>query len=334
MKIFDRLYGEFEIKEKAIIEIIESKPIERLGKINQYGAIYQLYPQFFTTRREHSIGVMLLLRKLNASIEEQIAGLIHDVPHTAFSHVIDYVFGNDKLEVSYHEVIQKETYLNSELPQILDKHKLDKEKIFSIDSFSLLEKSLPDLCADRIDYILRDLVTFNLLTKKEVKNILDNLIVFDHEIILQDESAAVLMAEKVISANQRIWSSPYQIYLAKNLSEIIKLSLERSLISLEDLHGTDNRLFRKLKEIKDPEINQLINMLTKDIVVTLNETDYQTQVYTKLRVIDPKVKIEKGIKRLSAINQTFADLKNKYTKKHSSGFKLNIRERKKGEKIG
>lgn len=35
---------------------------------------------------------MLLNRQLDASMEEQIVALLHDVSHTAFSHVIDYVF--------------------------------------------------------------------------------------------------------------------------------------------------------------------------------------------------------------------------------------------------
>jgi len=51
-----------------------------------------------TTRFDHSVGVMLLIRKLGAGsspasalLKEQVAALLHDVSHTAFSHVIDYV---------------------------------------------------------------------------------------------------------------------------------------------------------------------------------------------------------------------------------------------------
>ena len=333
MKIQDRIYGEVEIKDQVILDLIESKAITRLGKINQYGAIYQLYPQFFTTRREHSIGVMILLKKLGASIEEQIAGLIHDVPHTAFSHVIDYVFGDEKMETSYHETIQKETYQKSDIPAFLDKYNLDKDLIFDVHNFSLLERDLPDLCADRVDYILRDLLTYDLFSKKEIYFILENLISYEGEIILKDEEAAFLLATKSIEANEKIWSSPYQILLAKTLADIIKLALDRKYIERSDLHGTDNRLYRKLTSIEDKDIKDLLKLMTKKIVVVSNEEDYQMHVYTKLRIINPKILKDDKVYKLSDLNKEYCKLREDYIKKHEKGFKLNIRERKVGEII-
>ena len=44
------------------------------------------------TRYEHSVGVMLLARRVGGGLREQVAALLHDVSHTAFSHVIDHVF--------------------------------------------------------------------------------------------------------------------------------------------------------------------------------------------------------------------------------------------------
>jgi HD superfamily phosphohydrolase len=333
MKIQDRIYGEVEIKEKVLLDLIESKAITRLGKINQYGAIYQVYPQFFTTRKEHSIGVMLLLARLGASLEEQIAGLLHDVPHTAFSHVIDYVFGDEKMETSYHEVIQKEMLENSDIPEILAKHKLDKDYIFEIHNFSLLERDLPDLCADRVDYILRDLLTYDLLNKEEIDLILNSLIAHEGEIILNNKDAAFLMATRSIKANAEIWSSPYQILLAKTLAEIIKLALDREYITRADLHGTDNKLYRKLTAIEDKEIQEKLKLMTKDIVVTSDDEEFEMHVYTKLRAINPKVKIGNDIKVLSEICEKYSNMQKEYIENHKKGFKLNIRDRKEGELI-
>ena len=44
-----------------------------------------------------------LLKKFGASTEEQIAGLIHDVSHSAFSHCIDYVLDEGSEKTHNHQ---------------------------------------------------------------------------------------------------------------------------------------------------------------------------------------------------------------------------------------
>jgi len=156
MNINDRVYGINIIQEPVLIELINSKPIQRLKGINQAGASQYAIEGKTVTRYEHSLGVMILLKKLGASIEEQIAGLLHDIPHTAFSHVIDFVFKDTNPNHEFHEKFHKKIILQSEIPTILKKFNfVDIDRILDEHNFSLLEKSLPDLCADRIDYTLR-----------------------------------------------------------------------------------------------------------------------------------------------------------------------------------
>ncbi len=89
MIINDAIYGKYKINEPVLVELIKSRPMQRLKKIAQLGIPDRFYHIRGFSRFEHSLGVMLLLRKLNASLEEQAAGLLHDVSHTAFSHVVD-----------------------------------------------------------------------------------------------------------------------------------------------------------------------------------------------------------------------------------------------------
>ncbi|MDR3150417.1 MAG: HD domain-containing protein [Candidatus Peribacteria bacterium] len=56
----------------------------------------------------HSVGVFLLLRKFGASLEEQIAGLIHDTSHSVFSHTIDYI--NENLDRKKDHRIQDDNH--------------------------------------------------------------------------------------------------------------------------------------------------------------------------------------------------------------------------------
>jgi HD superfamily phosphohydrolase len=48
---------------------------------------------------------MLLIWRLGGSLREQLAGLLHDVSHAAFSHLIDHVL--DVAEEDYHECAMK-----------------------------------------------------------------------------------------------------------------------------------------------------------------------------------------------------------------------------------
>ena len=122
MEVDDKVYGQTKIEEPVLIELINSSPVQRLKGICQGGP--SKYANNRTvTRYDHSVGVMILLKRLNATIEEQIAGLLHDIPHTAFSHVIDFVFKNDSHE--FHEKFHEKMVMNSEIPSILDRHGID-----------------------------------------------------------------------------------------------------------------------------------------------------------------------------------------------------------------
>lgn len=91
----ETFYGPVEVKEPVLLELIQSPAMQRLKHVNQYGVA------FFTTHREeytrydHSLGVFAILRKNNASLEEQISGLLHDISHTVFSHTGDWIFGKE-----------------------------------------------------------------------------------------------------------------------------------------------------------------------------------------------------------------------------------------------
>ncbi|UOQ69688.1 HD domain-containing protein (plasmid) [Hymenobacter volaticus] len=96
----DPLYSAVELPE-AIAALLRTPPMQRLRGIHQGGAIVLANPAINHTRFDHSVGVMVLIRRLDGSLWKQLAGLLHDVSHMAFSHLIDYVL--DYAEEDYHE---------------------------------------------------------------------------------------------------------------------------------------------------------------------------------------------------------------------------------------
>jgi len=163
----DRVYGKVEITEPVILELINCPTFQRLKEIDQIGYFEPYFPGTAHSRFEHSMGVFLLLDKYKAPIEERIAGLIHDVSHSAFSHCIDYVLyiGSEK-EHNHQDNVFDEFVRESQIPEILKKYNLDINYILDDNNFPLKEKDLPDLCADRIDYSFKTAVIFKELEQK------------------------------------------------------------------------------------------------------------------------------------------------------------------------
>ena len=102
---------------------MNSYPVQRLKRISQDGAAHYIQPQRDITRFEHSVGVWYLSQRYGCPIEEQIAALLHDTPHTAFSHVIDFVVQDPHHD--FHDRFTRKIILKSEIPQILTEHNVD-----------------------------------------------------------------------------------------------------------------------------------------------------------------------------------------------------------------
>ncbi|MFB6294564.1 MAG: HD domain-containing protein, partial [Candidatus Nanohaloarchaea archaeon] len=149
MDVDDPVYGTVNVDDPVLLELMGTGPVQRLQHVNQAGPA-ALVDEKPVTRYDHSVGVMLLLRVFDAPLREQVAGLLHDVPHTAFSHVADFVFPNEEHE--YHERFMETVIRDSEIPEILEEYGFALDDILDESEFPLLERELPDLCADRIDY--------------------------------------------------------------------------------------------------------------------------------------------------------------------------------------
>ncbi len=104
MEWTDRVYGEATIDDPEVLALIACPTFQRLKGIKQAGPSAFAYPFKTVTRFEHSLGVYLLLRRLGAGVREQIAGLLHDISHTAFSHAVDFIISSE--EQDHHEKLK------------------------------------------------------------------------------------------------------------------------------------------------------------------------------------------------------------------------------------
>ncbi|QWH59692.1 HD domain-containing protein [Bacillus mycoides] len=301
MIILDVIYGEFKV-DKVLEELILSKPVQRLKGVHQAGASYLMNEKWNVTRFDHSVGAMLLIKKLGGSVEEQIAALLHDVSHTVFFHVIDYVFDNEN--ESYHEEIFSSVVKNSEIPAILSKHGYNYEDILLDDSkWTLLEKSAPELCADRVDYTLRDMFTYGYISLEEVHSFLEDLIEVDGKMVLQNIEIAEWFTKTYYKEVIDFFMKPMNIYGNDMLAKTLKLALHKKIIHPDDFLLEDHELITKLRLCKDQEVDALLRKVHPSIEVKEDRNEYDLHQKNKVRLIDPPLLREGEVVRSSVVSE-------------------------------
>ncbi|CAM4057893.1 HD domain-containing protein [Bacillus paramycoides] len=306
MVISDVIYGEFKV-DQVLEELILSKPVQRLKGIHQAGASYLMNEKWNVTRFDHSVGVMLLIKKLGGSVEEQIAGLLHDVSHTAFSHVIDYVFDNEN--ESYHEEIFSSVVKNSEIPAILSKHGYRYEDILLDDSkWTLLERSAPELCADRVDYTLRDMYTYGYISLEEAQDFLKDLIAVNGKMVLQNIEIAEWFTKTYYKEVIDFFMKPINIYGNDMLAKTLKLALHKKRIHPDDFLLEDHELISKLQQCKDQEVDALLGKVHPSVEVKEDRNDYDLYQKNKVRLIDPPLLREGEIVQSSVVSENIRQM--------------------------
>lgn len=287
MEINDVLYGRHQI-DGVLEELIKSAPVQRLKGVYQGGASFLVNPKWNVTRYEHSIGVMLLIKRLGGTIEEQIAGLLHDVSHTAFSHVIDFVFKNEAED--YHENIFQQVIDQSEIPEILKKHGYDADDLLLNDTrWTLLEQPAPELCADRIDYTLRDMYQYGQITLREAEIFLDHLVVRNGRVFPNGIETAEWFVRVYYKEVIDFFMNPVNVYGYEYLAQTLKAALKHNVIAAEDLLKTDQEVLGILHSSENDEVLRLLEKIHPHILVKEDDIHYDFHRKTKMRLIDPSI---------------------------------------------
>ncbi len=287
----DNIYGANEISG-IFEELINTRVFQRLKRIHQGGPIFLVNAQMKNTRYDHSMGVMLLIRRLGGSREAQIAGLLHDVSHTAFSHLIDYLLEIE--EEDYHEQRYAEVMADPELLSILNQYGYHSEEFLDLEQYRILEYPLPALSADRIDYTLRDLFQLGVLNRSEIDWFLEGLTTFEERIVVKSKAHGLWFQSKYEYLIQDYFKGKENRDANRMMKKIAKESLEQGIIEVADFHQDDFHVIDKIQKGMSIELEKWINeMIRMDVPAE--------SVKNKNRYIDPEVLIGGQISKLSQI---------------------------------
>lgn len=298
MRWADRVYGTVAIDDPSILDLIATPTFQRLQGIKQAGPSALAFPFKTVTRYEHSLGVYLLLVRLGADRREQVAGLLHDISHTAFSHAVDFLY--DSAEQDHHEDLKPRFLERPDITPAIQALGYRPADFFDDSIYPILERPLPGLCADRVDYFLRDSLACGVLDPATAQALLGHLVVADRTIAFDDVDAARLAVERFSEMNHDWWASPTEAFLYNEFADALREGIRLGALSPDDLLEDDDHVLGRLESAHSGLIDEKLDRIRhfrEDWLV-----GFRPRVVPKTRRIDPLVIVDGGPLPLSRLS--------------------------------
>jgi uncharacterized protein len=298
MRWNDRVYGEVSIDDPALVALIARPTFQRLRGIRQAGPSALAYAFKDVTRFEHSLGVHILLRRLGAGPKECVAGLLHDISHTAFSHAVDFIVASD--EQDHHEGLKPEFLGRPDMVAALAALGYRPEDFFDDSVYPLLERPLPWLCADRLDYFFRDSLACGVTTPELVARFLGSLAVVDGTIAFADGETARVAVERFAEMNRDWWASASEGYIYNEFADALREAFTLGALTKADLLADDAHVIACLHSARSPLIEGTLRRISGFRPELLE--GFVPRVIPKTRWLDPPVVHGRGYLRLSEMD--------------------------------
>ncbi|MEI7923619.1 MAG: HD domain-containing protein [Planctomycetota bacterium] len=281
----DRVYGLVAIQNPSLENLIQSPTMTRLGGVKQSGPSALVFPFKTVSRLEHSLGVYVLLQRLGAAQKECVAGLLHDISHTAFSHAIDFLITSD--EQNHHEHLKAEFLHRPDIVKALEKIGYEPNDFEDDSKYRLLEQPLPGLCADRIDYFLRDGLACGEIGQPFVTSFLSQLVVAEGEIAMADLGVARMAVDLFARMNSHWWASDSEAFIYNQFADILRQAMAAGVITDADLLTSDDEVIQRIESTGDASLKAQLEAIRSFCPSDLG--GFVPKVIPKHRWIDPPV---------------------------------------------
>lgn len=159
----DPVHG-YIVLEEDMLRIVDSTAFQRLRRISQLPLVYLVYPGARHSRFDHSLGCMHLAKMFGERLGLDgyklkvltIAGLVHDLGHTPYSHLLEILLREKGL--THEDMTLKILEEDSEISSSIERCGVSVKDVKNI-----LEKKEPlgsiisgPVDVDKLDFLLRD----------------------------------------------------------------------------------------------------------------------------------------------------------------------------------
>ena len=297
MNLLDIYSDDFPLFIEELINTPEFRRLENVGM--NCGCEYTSFPIFAKgkeyTRYKHSIGVALIIWHFTKDIKQSIAGLLHDISSPVFAHVVDFLNGDHENQESTEEKTEEIIENSKEIQKILKKYNLTTKDVYDYHMYPIADNDSPLLSADRLEYTLGNAFYYDFKSMDELKSMYDDLVVSKNE-FGQDEISFKSLDKatefaSVSILNSKVYTADYDRFSMQYLADLLKLAVDKNVITLDDLYTTEDEVILKLE--RDEELNSKFNEFKSfSKILTSKEKPthgYWVNIPAKRRYINPRV---------------------------------------------
>lgn len=303
------IHGDMIVEDSMLIELINSKPFERLKHIRQHGTSDFNHPTRLTYHRyDHSLGVMFMIAKHGGSLKSQAAGLLHDISHTAFSHAADPLYMGSFRKGAYQDKVHPKFLLKWGVAGILKKYDFSVEDM-DPEHDQMLDQPSPKLCGDRLEYNLVTGVIDGNFSKRDQECMEAHLFYEEGRWFFDDVEVAKILAMNSLWETENRWGSAQSLLTGVWTSEILAEALRRRIVTVDEIEydKSDDELWARFAK----EGNSYIKTRMKWIADPKKYFDLKPGhkkamiMHGKYRGINPLIKVNGEFKVLSDIDPEF-----------------------------
>ena len=281
--------------------------------------------RFFYSRLDHSVGVALIIWNFTKDKTQTIAGLLHDVSTTVFSHVSDFRKGDALTQTSTEEPTTKMILSDSALCKLMESDGIEPKDVVDYHIYPIADNEIPSLSADRLEYMYPSgLALDGSWTFEEIAKTYNNLTILKNEenkdeLGFKTIEMAELYCKKFCMIGHILQLNENKLCL-QLLSQIMTKAVELNVLQEEDfmtlseskiIEKIESFISKKTFSLEEQKFATMYNTFRKMTKVEhtnqkLPEDEYFcVSLKVKQRYINPLVKVgtnSQQAKRLSEVS--------------------------------
>ncbi len=281
--------------------------------------------RFFYSRLDHSVGVALIIWNFTKNKTQTIAGLLHDVSTTVFSHVSDFRKGDALTQTSTEEPTTKMILSDSALCKLLESDGIEPKDVVDYHIYPIADNEIPSLSADRLEYMYPSgLALDGSWTFEEIAKTYNDLIILKNEenkeeLGFKTIEMAELYCKKFCMIGHILQLNENKLSL-QLLSQIMSKAVELNVLQEEDfmtlseskiIEKIESFISKKTLSVEEQKFATMYNTFRKMTKVEHTNQKLPEDKYfcvslkVKQRYINPLVKVgtnSQQAKRLSEVS--------------------------------